>query len=197
MSKWIDISIENPFRTWWRARKYFKRPKITVRPFYSSYRAWKRGGRILEIECWDLVWKDKFNSPRHEINPHVSILLFGKIGFRIDFNVYYIDEFGEKQDGDMIYWEYLLNYLAYDKSLLGYSAWTKDSDIYEHTVQWGNKEDGTEDIIKPMPYTLPCVAMSLNKEGIKQLKKELNEKRGNPRDYQIFSQEPGLLWSFV
>lgn len=185
LSKWIDIAIENPFKTWWKARKYFKRPKPMFRMFTRSWKAHKHGGRILEIECFDIMWKDKFNSPRHEISPHISILLFGKFGLRIDTVIWYSDEFGEKQNGDMEYWEYLLEWLYYKnkETLRCYSAWTGESRLYRTVKRWGNKEDGTEDVYASTPYVVPCVAMSLNEEGIKELKRELNEESRNTSSY--------------
>lgn len=198
VSKWIDVAIENPFKTWWKARKYFKRPRLKFRSFFTSYKAYRRGGRLLEIECFDIVWKDKFNSPRHEISPHISVLLFGKFGFRIDTVIYYNDEFGEKQNGDMEYWEYLLKWLYYKKqrTLRCYSSWTGDSKLYR-VRHWGKAEDGSQDTFTSAPYITPCVSMSLNKQGIKELKRELNEERGNTQRYQIFSCEPRILWPTV
>lgn len=80
----------------------------------------------------------------------------------------------------MEYWEYLLDWLYYKekKTLKCYSAWTGQSQLYK-TVKWGKAEDGSDDVYIPMPYTVPCVAMSLNKAGVAELKKELNEERGN------------------
>lgn len=184
LSKWIDIMIENPFKTWWKAREYFKRPKLRFSTFSTSWRSYKHGGRILEIDCLDVMWKDKFNSPRHERSPYISILFFNKLGIRVDFHIDYYDEFGEKQNGDMEYWEYLLEWLYYkEKSTLKcYSGWTGNSQLYK-TVKWGNAEDGSEDEHIPMTYTIPCVAVSLNKRGIKELKRELNEERRNTRSY--------------
>lgn len=184
LSKWIDIRIENPCKTWWKAREYFKRPKLRFRTFSSSWRLYKQGGRILELDCLDVIWKDKFNSPRHEISPHISILFFRKFGLRVDFHIDYEDEFGEKHNGDMEYWEYLLEWLYYKErsTLKCYSAWTRNSDLYK-AVKWGKAEDGSEDTYAPLTYTIPCVAMSLNKRGIKELKRELNEEERNTSSY--------------
>lgn len=178
IAKWIDISIENPFKTWWKARKYFKRPKIKFNIFFISYKTHKLRGKLLDIDCWDIRWKDKFDSPRHEISPHISVTLFGKFGFNISSHIYYKDEFGEKQNGDMIYWEYLLEWLYYKKTLRCYSTWTGDSKLYKEK-HWGDKDDGSQDTFTPYHYVVPCVAMSLNKRGIKELKRELNEQKGN------------------
>lgn len=194
LSKWIDIRIENPFKTWWKARKYFKRPKLCFSTFTSSFRSHKKGGRLLEIDCMDVIWKDKFNSPRHEISPYISILLFGKFGIRIDTAIYYGDEFGDRQRGDMEYWEYLLEWLYYkeQKTLKCYSGWSTQSRLYSRVVQWA--EVAIDDVVEPYPYVVPCVSMFLNKRGIKELKRELNEEGGNTSGYQIFSCEPGFLW---
>lgn len=177
MSKWINIDIENPLKTWWKARKYFKFPNISIK---SAFRFEKsKLGKILNIECWDLMWKDKFRSPRHEINPHIYIDIFSFIHIYIEFTKTYLNEFGEKSNGDTMYWEYMLSYLYYKNNLKGYSTWQTDSKLYKYIDKYGNKEDGTEDIYKPFPLVLPCVSTSLNKKGIKQLKKELNESSGN------------------
>lgn len=181
--KWIHFYIDNPLKTWWKARKYFKRPKIhcyigTPR-FTCPYATYSRIGKILDIYSADIMWKDKWNSPRHERSPYVWICLFNKICFTITFHIYYRDEFGEKKAGDMEYWEYLLEWLYYrnKKTLRCYSAWTGDSRLYRTRIKYGNKEDGTEDEWGPTRYVVPTVAMSLTKEGIKKLKEELNDKK--------------------
>lgn len=184
----IAWSIENPFKTWWKARKYFKLPKIKITfsankwhfPYATKY--WQ--GKILDINIRDVLWKDKYDSPRHEKNPLIYICLFGKFAIWITPAIFYKDEFNEKQNGDMEYWEYLLEWLYYkEKSTLKcYSSWTSKSQLYK-AVKWGNTEDGSEDEYVPITYTIPCVAMSLNKRGIKELKRELNEERGHTQGY--------------
>lgn len=172
-NSYISYWIENPFKTWWKARKYFKRPKLhccfTRENFY-------RVGKILDIEISNVQWKDKWNTPRHEKSPIISIKLFRKFEFSITFSIYYLNEFGDKKNGDMEYWEYLLNWLYYKqkKTLKCYSAWREDSKLYKYITKHGNSEDGSEDEYSPFPIVTPCVSMSLNKKGIKQLKQELN-----------------------
>lgn len=181
LEKWINISIENPFKTWWKARKYFKKPKcrwgfhLVNHGHGYPYATWLRLGKILDINIHDVWWKDKWNSPRHERNPLIYICLFRKFALTIGFHIYYYDEFGSKQDGDMEYWEYLLNWLYYKekRTLRCYSCWTGNSKLYRQR-KYGNAEDGSEDTFEPYNYVVPTVAMSLNKEGIKQLKKELS-----------------------
>lgn len=174
----IALSIENPFKTWWKARKYFKVPSITVTflcnkwhfPYASSY--WR--GKILDIDIHDIYWKDKWDSPRHERNPLIYICIFSIFSIWIYPTITYYNEFGEKENGDTYYWEYLLHYLYYSKnnSLKGYSTWTSDSKLYHHTY-YGNAEDGSDDKLTPIDIVVPCVAMSLNKAGIKKLKEEI------------------------
>ena len=178
---YFNIRIENPLKTWWKARKYFKFPKIKFK-FYLvhkygpyPYATYHWIGKILDISIIDVSWKDKYNSPRHEESPNIFICLFRKFALSIFlYNTYY-NEFNEKVNGDLYYWEYLLSWLYYtkDRSLKCYSTWITDSKIYKEII-YGNEEDGSEDVTKPRIYTIPVVAMSLNKRGMNKLKGELN-----------------------
>lgn len=161
----FDIYIGNPFKTWWKARKYFKRPKATIQIglFKENFRF--NISKILYISIHDIEWKDKWNSPRHEDNPLIFISLFKYFWIYIEPHIQYYNEFGEKKDGDLYYWEYLLNYLYYKKRLQCYPAWMHDSELYR--MKYGGEE------YKPYVEVIPVVAMSLNKKGIKQLKSEL------------------------
>lgn len=184
--KWFNFYIENPLRTWNLAKKYFKRPKISfkihrVNKCYGyPYASYNWLSKILDINIHDVEWKDKYDSPRYEKSPLIYICLFRLVAISIQFNIFYLDEFGEKQNGDMEYWEYVLRWLYYnnEKTLKCYSTWTGASRIYK-IVHFGNTEDGSEDTFTPASYTTPCVAMSLNKQGIKELKRELNEQGRN------------------
>ena len=182
-NKWyhnlIAWDIENPFRTYWKARKYFKYPKLKISfstskwhfPYASKH--WQ--GKLLDINIHDVYWKDKYGSPRHERNPLIYICLFGKYSIWITPKIYYKDEFGENQSGDLEYWEYLLDYLYYSKSLKCYSSWTTESKLYTRT-RFGLAEDGSEDVTIKERYIIPTVSMSLNKKGIKNLKKNYDSR---------------------
>lgn len=165
--EWISINISNPLKTWWKARKYFKFPKPKITFFCH------RGCRInlIDIDIHDVYWKDKWNSPRHEISPRILFRLFGTIGFIITFPITYINEFGEKENRDMEYWEYLLDYLYYSKSLRIDSWWTRDSRIFTVLDKIGKAEDGSEDTRKPLTLATPTHLFSLNKRGLKEFKK--------------------------
>lgn len=103
-NKYISIDIENPFKTWWKAKKYFKFPELYIRctnKYHSNY--W------FYIEAFDILWKDKWDSPRHEISPRITIVIFKKFALSISI------------EGDVeyswIYWETILDYLYYTKDL--------------------------------------------------------------------------------
>lgn len=173
----IAWNFENPLKTWWKARKYFKFPKVKI--YFSSNKysypyatsSWQ--GKILDINIHDVYWKDKYDSPRHEYNPLIYICLFQKFALWITFTMTYRDELNDIKDGSIEYWEYILEWLYYQnrKTLKCYSTWISDSLVYKK-VDWG--EDHSKDIITPYKYIIPCIAMSLNKRGIKELKKELS-----------------------
>jgi hypothetical protein len=70
-----------------------------------------REATILAINSFDVVWKDKYDSPRHEFNPRIEISLFNYFHWRIDFTL------GDDSMDDMVYWETALYWLYYDKTL--------------------------------------------------------------------------------
>lgn len=99
--------LQCPFGTWWKARKYFKKPKFK---FYFGP-MWKYKGKVntkfgeyddyeykggywpaasteflkwhtpkwfpIHIVSWDIGWKDKYNTPRYE-RPGYFIIFFGR-----------------------------------------------------------------------------------------------------------------------
>lgn len=180
LEEWFNIFIENPFKTYREATECFKKPKwkwgfhLVKHGGGYPYATWFRLGKILDISIHDVWWKDKWNTPRHERNPLIYICLFRKLAFTAIPHIYYFDEFGEKQNGDMEYWEYLINWLYYKKkkSLRCYSCWISDSKLYRQR-EYKKSEDGSEDKWVPFKEVTPVVAMSLNKHGVSQLKKEL------------------------
>ena len=169
----VAFYIENPLKTWWRARKYFQFPDINIFtttdkycfPYASKY--WQ--GKILDINIHDVYWKDKWNSPRHERDPLIYICLFNRLALWIVFTKKFINEFGEKEDYSMHYWEYILDYLYYSKSFKLSSVWTTDSKIAK-IRKYGNAEDGSEDKVSPMQLYIPTQLISLNKKGLKKFR---------------------------
>lgn len=125
MNNWFDFYLENPFKTYNKIKKYFKplTPKIEI-GFGKRNKA-----KILEIYSYDLMWKDKYDSPRHEYSPRILISLFNYIHIYILFNVN--DSFN-----DMLYWEAALYWLYYKESLqkcvnyCNYSEFDSDTSCY-------------------------------------------------------------------
>lgn len=167
MSKLISIYFKNPLKTWWKARKYFKCPKPKISFFCHKQSV----AKLLDINVHDVFWKYKWDIPRHETSPRIFFCLFGTIGFIVTFPVTYINEFGEEENYDIEYWEYLLDYLYYSKSLKINSWWTRDSRIFTVLDKAGKAEDGSEDTRKPLTLVTPTHLFSLNKRGLKEFKK--------------------------
>jgi hypothetical protein len=115
-NKWFNLSIYNPLKTWWKVHKYFKRPKVSI-SFFSDVRqncpfaSYRYVAKILNILSYDISWKDKYDSPRHEISPYIWVCFFGIFGFSIHF------KFSKEYLKEMIYWESILNFIYYDKYL--------------------------------------------------------------------------------
>lgn len=99
--------LQCPFATWWKARKYFKKPKFK---FYFGP-MWKYKGKVhtefgeyddyeykggywpaasteflkrytpkwfpIHVSSWNIGWKDKYNTPRYEHLGHF-IIFFGR-----------------------------------------------------------------------------------------------------------------------
>jgi hypothetical protein len=184
LDEYCGIWIDNPLKTWWKAREYFKRPKMSFMFFNDIYRCCpyasiKNVGKIIDIQIHDVGWKDKWDTPRHERSPYIWICFFKRFGISIGFHIYYHNEFGLIENGDMEYWEYLLKWLYYKekKTLRCYSHWEMDSKVYRKCVKYGEAEDGSEDVFEPYKVIIPTVAMSLTKKGALALQKEIYANR--------------------
>lgn len=172
LEKWFNFYLENPFKTWWKARKYFKRPKISINffthPMYNCpYASFKYIGKILDIKSCDVSYKRKYESICFEAAPYIWLCFFKRFGFSINLHTYFRDEFGDIQFLDIYYWEYLLNYLVDKKRLsTAYNVCYGTSRVYL-------LPDYEKDKYQAMNIPIPVVAGSLTKKGIKQLKKEV------------------------
>lgn len=175
---YINYYIENPFKTIWKARKYFKFPKVTINFFFNllyncPYASYKNVGKIFDISCCDVSYKLKYDSIRYERPPYIWICFFRLFGFSINFNKYYYNEFNERMSLDTYYWEYILNFLRY-KHLLCYSNAYTYSRIY-----FLNNFANTDECVRVnFKYNIPVVQYSLTNKGIERLKNEL-QKRNN------------------
>lgn len=120
----FNISLNNPLKTWWKARKYFVRPKAEIHFFKNinyncPFASYNYVANILHITSRDVMWKWKWESVRHERDPFIWICLFKHFGFSINFKVRY-----EGKDMGMYYWEYLLDYLYNRKDINTVDKWT-------------------------------------------------------------------------
>ena len=171
----VHININNPFKTWWKARKYFKKPSIKCHfgllKYSFPYANRDYIGKIIDISIQDVMWKDKYNSPRHERNPYVWICLFRLFRFEIGTRINAITETGKVEDRSTFYWEYLLDYLYYSKSLKINQFWEYSSKVYHYTKYYSNREDGEEDQIVPYKMVIQTPLFSLNKRGLKEFNK--------------------------
>lgn len=126
MNKYFDIYIENPFKTYNKIKRYFLPLKLKFLWGFSK----GNKAKILVINSFDVCWKDKWNSPRHEWNPRIMISLFNYIHLYVDFT---LDDGGIT---DMVYWEAILDFIYYGKSLqdactTGWTDFNEETQSYE------------------------------------------------------------------
>ena len=100
--------MENPFKTWWKVRKWFKFPKPSIYfgPIVSGL-PYGLPDKWIELYIYDVTWKDKYNSPRFEFAPQINLDLFKKDQLLLTFQT----------SDDDIYWETILDIIYYNKSL--------------------------------------------------------------------------------
>lgn len=107
INEYFDICVENPLKSYNKIKKYFKALKPRFKIGFNK----GNGPKILMLNSFDITWKDKWNTPRHEINPRIAISLFNYIHINIEFTL------KEDSMNDMVYWEAALYWLHYKKSL--------------------------------------------------------------------------------
>lgn len=119
---YIDFNLFKSI--WWYIRccLVFKSPDIIIynddnltSDYWLTPTAGNSYNKILSITCRGIGWKPKYNEPRHENNPYISIVWRNKktivIGFEaplFGFSKYYYRE-------NMIYYEAICDYLYYNK----------------------------------------------------------------------------------
>lgn len=133
MERLINAHLENPLKTYNKIKRYFKPLKAKV---YVG-KTWRSSAKILDIMCWDVCWKSKWGSPRYEFDPYFKVVLFNTWEFRITWS--YINDSGENES--MEYWEAVLNYLYFNKTL---RQAVEDATAWEHynssTGKWEKKK---------------------------------------------------------
>lgn len=107
LSNYFYFYWSNPLKTYNKAKKYFRKiiTKFKINACKSNY------AKIIDFTSFDITWKDKYNSPRHEFNPRIQLSLFNYIHFTLEF-LLSNDDFE-----NMVCWEAMLNWLFYDKNL--------------------------------------------------------------------------------
>lgn len=100
--------MENPLRTWWKVRKWFKFPKPSI--YFGPIISWLPCGlpnKWIELYSYDVTWKDKYDSPRFEFTPQINLELFKKYQLLLTFQT----------NNNDVYWETILDIIYYNKSL--------------------------------------------------------------------------------
>lgn len=96
-------SCTNPFRTIWRCRKWFKMPKMKW--YFYKYYKWKNDDTpFIYFESWDIMWKDKYDTPRHEYDPYIRFIFFRWLC--IDIKLMYDDVYCNDNTWEQMLWTY-------------------------------------------------------------------------------------------
>ena len=117
---WVFINIFNIISINWERRKVIKGIKGLFIPLkwhftftrnYSPFMYNCHYGKLLSITIRDVEWKDKYQTPRHEENPFISIGIFNKFFFNWEYRLPFANHWMYDDD----YWEQALWYLYYYK----------------------------------------------------------------------------------
>lgn len=170
----------NPWYHWWKARKYFKRPKAH---FLFRKNFWTFGlpirrdyySPVIDIGFHALGWKDKWDSPRHEWDPMICITFFRTWHLLWIFN-WATKHKKDSITGSMATWEAILDYTRYDKSL----SYVVDNHI------WSYDRDGEKVYISIVP--------NMTREGLNKYSDESKHMRKIQRleaGESFITSEPG------
>lgn len=164
-NKWIHISIEDPLKLWRKAKKYFKKPKISLQFLtYSPKTITPDFGKVLEITAAGVKWKIKNDFPKIKELPYIHICLFKRFSLLILWYTTFKDEFGHTVKDYNTFWEYLINTSVLGNSLKDVCTWYSKSQIYYRKTRGGEK---------PLKIPTPSVSMCLNKRGIRHIQRML------------------------
>lgn len=128
------ISLVNPFKTYNKIKKVFIPLKIKFRCSVKSWYPvlWCSKPAYIHILSSDVMWKDKWDTPRFEVVPYFWIHLFG-----LNF-IWYLNS----SDSNYRYWEQALWYLyysSYNKEKKGYDP--LDINRAKESWPWRNEAD--------------------------------------------------------
>lgn len=138
--KWIYLNIENPFKTMNKLKGIFIPLKLRFKiGLYKNHYhpfIWCPKPYPIQIISRDVMWKDKYDSPRYETPPFVWIYLFG-------FEVYWYWNLHYIQHDDMDYWEQALWYLYYTNTIS--QGLIDKPDIEKAKESWPWQDYGTNE----------------------------------------------------
>lgn len=105
------INLENPFKTMSKLKGVFKPLKCQFSYGRMVFpEMWVCKPSLIQLVTRDVMWKNKFSSPRHEDSPYIWIHLFG-------YNFLWYWKLPKKmKEYDMDYWEQALWYLYFADS---------------------------------------------------------------------------------
>lgn len=144
---WIFINIHNIISINWERKKVIKAIKGVFIPLkchfkftkdYAPFMFCNHYGKLFSIISFDVKWKDKWHTPRHEENPFTSIALFNKFFFNWTWELPYKDHWIDNDD----YWEQALWYLyyaSYNKKKKGYDE--LDINKAKETWPWKGEDN--------------------------------------------------------
>lgn len=120
---WIFINLFNLISFNWNRRKVLKSIEgVFIKRYfrftknYAPFMFCVHRGKLLSITIQDVEWKDKWDTPRHEENPLISIGIFNKFFFNWEWRL--SKELESRNFDNEDYWEQILWYLYYsDKDI--------------------------------------------------------------------------------
>ena len=80
-NKYFEWYYENPFTTYKKIKAFFK--PLTWKWTWNFRKG--NAAKIFEFNSFDVRWKDKWDSPRHEVSPTITVSLFNYIHLTIKF----------------------------------------------------------------------------------------------------------------
>ena len=135
--KWIYLDIKNPFKTMNKLKGVFKPLK---RYFKYSFKEWDyypvlwcSKPAYIHIMFHDVMWKDKYDTPRFEVAPYIWIHIY-------KMNLVWYWSYPKRRYLEDEYWEQALWYLYYSNSDIKKAKKTWPwIEFKSHKSTWKNK----------------------------------------------------------